>query len=54
MNMLTLLLKSPSQLADTSIKAAGPEGNHVYSIYWLAEEDKMSPYHANTKNSKSP
>jgi hypothetical protein len=42
MNMLTLLLESQSQLADTSIKAAGHEGNHFYSIYWLAKEIKLS------------
>ena len=23
---------------DTSIKTAGPEGNYLYNIYWLAKE----------------
>jgi len=26
--------------SDTSIKTAGPEGNHFYSIYWLAKDYK--------------
>ena len=26
-----------SDVADTSIKAAGPEGNPFYNIYWLAK-----------------
>jgi hypothetical protein len=28
-----------SNLADTSIKTAGPEGNPFYNIHWLAKED---------------
>jgi hypothetical protein len=28
-----------SDLADTSIKTAGPEGNPFYNIHWLAKED---------------
>ena len=28
-----------SDLADTSIKIAGPEGNPFYNIHWLAKED---------------
>jgi hypothetical protein len=40
----TLLLKSQprttySDIADTSIKTAGPEGNPFYNIHWLAKED---------------
>ena len=27
-----------SDVADTSIKTAGPEGNPFYNIYWLAKE----------------
>jgi hypothetical protein len=27
-------------LADTSIKTAGPEGNPFYNIHWLAKEDR--------------
>ena len=27
-----------SDIADTSIKTAGPEGNSFYNIYWLAKE----------------
>ena len=26
-------------LADTSIKTAGPEGNPFYNIHWLAKDD---------------
>ena len=40
----TLLLKSQprttySDIADTSISIAGPEGNPFYTIHWLAKED---------------
>jgi hypothetical protein len=28
-----------SDIADTSIKTAGPEGNPFYNIHWLAKED---------------
>jgi hypothetical protein len=28
-----------SDVADTSIRTAGPEGNPSYNIYWLAKED---------------
>jgi hypothetical protein len=39
--MLTLLLKQSittySDVADTSIKTAGPEENPLYNFYWLAK-----------------
>ena len=43
-NMPTPLLAKKSattysDLADTSIKIAGPEGNPFYNIHWLAKED---------------
>jgi hypothetical protein len=41
MNMLTLLLENqsrPTDVTDTSIKTAGPEGNPFYNIYWLVIE----------------
>ena len=44
MKMLTLLLENQITIttyfdvADTSIKSAGPEGNPFYDIYWLAKE----------------
>ena len=28
-----------SDIADTSIRTAGPEGNPFYNIHWLAKED---------------
>jgi hypothetical protein len=28
-----------SNIADTSIRTAGPEGNPFYNIYWLTKED---------------
>jgi hypothetical protein len=28
-----------SDIADTSIRTAGPEGNSFYNIHWLAKED---------------
>ena len=31
-----------SDIADTSIKIAGPEGNPFYNIHWLAREDIKS------------
>ena len=44
MNMPTPLLKSQPQatysnIADTFIRTAGPEGNFFYNIHWLAKED---------------
>ena len=39
--MPTPLLKSTySDIADTSIKTAGSEGNPFYDIHWLAKEDR--------------
>jgi len=29
-----------SDIADTSIKTAGPEGNPFYNIHWLAKEER--------------
>jgi len=41
MNMPTPLLKSTySDIADTSIKTAGSEGNPFYDIHWLAKEKR--------------
>ena len=43
MNMLTLLLENqsrPTDVTDTSIKTAGPEGNPFYNIYRLAKENE--------------
>jgi len=34
-----------SDLADTSIKTAGPEGNPFYNIHWLAKEDIKKTKH---------
>ena len=59
MNMLTLLLENQPQrtcsdVADTSIKTASPEGNPFYNIYWLAkeyEEHRIIQNHPNTAQS---
>ena len=57
MKMLTLLLENQITIttyfdvADTSIKSAGPEGNPFYDIYWLAkeyEEHQIIQNHPNT------
>ena len=32
-----------SELADISIKTAGPEGNPFYNIQWLTKEDTRKP-----------
>ena len=40
-----------TDIADTSIKIAGPEGNPIYNIYWLAkkyEEHQIRQNHPNT------
>ena len=41
-------------LADTSIKTGGPEGNPFYNIHWLAKEDienqTQTHNHAHTTN----
>ena len=43
-----------SDLADTSIKTAGPEGNPLYNIHWLAkvdiEKQTQTHYHTHTTN----
>jgi len=60
MKMLTLLLENQITIttyfdvADTSIKSAGPEGNPFYDIYWLAkeyEEHQIIQNHPNTAQS---
>jgi len=59
MSMLTFLLERQSQpsysdVADTSIKTAGPEGNPFYNICWLAkeyEEHQIIQNHPNTAHS---
>ena len=45
-----------SDIADTSIKTAGPEGKPFYNIYWLAkeyEEHQIIQIHSNTAQSPS-
>jgi hypothetical protein len=64
MNMPTPLLKSQpppttySDIADTSIRTAGPEGNPFYNIHWLAKEDienqTQTHNHTHTTNMAHP
>jgi len=64
MNMLTPLLKSQppptptSDIADTSIRTAGLEGNPFYNIHWLANEDienhTQTHNHTHTTNMAHP